>query len=105
MRVQGDISPSIIAIENYHPISGFVEVRIRENIRKIDLNYASMEQSRIAYIYDEYTFIVPNRENLYDEIENNLDEWIKSGKACEINESASGIQDMKQALKIMGVSL
>ena len=103
MRVKGNISPEILLIEPYLPLDGYVEVRLREDIKKVT---DTDQQTGIAvpmYEYDEYTFLVKNRSGLRDDIENNLSDWLITGRTLEVNESASIVQDMKAALEILGV--
>lgn len=53
--------------------------------------------------YDEYTFLLKDREGLREDIEGNLSDWLITGRTLEVNESASIVQDMKTALEILGV--
>lgn len=102
MRVIGDISPNVVSVEAYLPLDGYAEVRLRENIKEV--TKIKNEESVIRFEYDEYTLIVKNKDGLQSEIENNLNDWILTGRTLEINENASIIKDMKTALDILGVS-
>jgi len=55
--------------------------------------------------YDEYTFHLKDREGLKEDIENNLSDWLITGRTLEVNEGASIVQDMREALGIVGVSV
>ena len=99
MKVNSGIEPDIISIEPYMLIDGYVEVRIRENVSSVDT------EEGLMYEYDEYVFHVPDKPGLSDEINNNLNDWLATGRSLEVNENASMIQDMKQALSILGVSM
>ena len=55
--------------------------------------------------YDEYTFVLPDREGLREDIEANMADWLATGRTLEINEGASILMDMKDALGIVGVKV
>ncbi len=38
MRVKGNVSPVTLSMESYLPLEGYVEVRLRENIKKVTSN-------------------------------------------------------------------
>lgn len=99
MRVNSGIEPDIISIEPYMPIAGYVEVRLRENVSSFD------KEEGLMYAYDEYVFHIPDKPELSNEISNNLNDWLATGRSLEVNENASMVQDMKQALSILGVSM
>lgn len=98
MRVQGGVIPEQVTVEPYPRTSGVSEVRLRENIFEVDKERGKM------YEYDEYVLHVPTTDNLKQTIESNLKDWLATGRSLEVNENASVIQDMKQALSILGVS-
>ena len=98
MRVQGNISPAILAMESYFPDPGYVEVRLRENIKEVTSTDPVTKDTFTAFEYDEYTFIVKDRVGLREDIESHLEEWIATGRTLEVNESASIVQDMKAEL-------
>ena len=95
MRVNGNGSPSTILLESFDPIQGFVELRLRENIKQLSEN---------LYEYDEYIFHIRDGEGLLEDVENNLEDWFATGRILEVNESASIILDMMEALNILGVN-
>lgn len=99
MRVNSGVEPNAVSIEPYMPIDGCVEIRIRENVLSTET------EDGLKYEYDEYVFHMPNKEGLLDEINNNLNDWLATGRTIEVNESASVIQDMRKALEIMGVGI
>lgn len=101
MRVRGDILPEAFTIETYPPKPSCVEVRLRENIKQVTETNA--QTTVILYEYDEYTLIVKEKAGLKQEIEANLSDWLATGRTLEINESASIMQDMREALNILGV--
>lgn len=105
MRVKGNVSPNVIDIENYLPIPGYVEIRLRENINEVTVVDGMTEQEIKMFEYDEYTFIVRKRDGLREDIEANMADWLVTGRTLEINESASIVQDMKSALETLGVSI
>lgn len=104
MRVRGNISPEILSVEQYLPMEGYVEVRVRENINEIEVTDEQSETTIPMFEYDEYTFLLKDREGLEKDIKNNLSDWLITGRTLEVNESASIVQDMKTALKILGVN-
>lgn len=84
-------------------MEGYVEVRVRENINEIEVTDEQSETAVPMFEYDEYTFLLKDREGLEKDIENNLSDWLITGRTLEVNESASIVQDMKTALEILGV--
>lgn len=104
MKVRGNVSPKELNIEEYRPLPGYVEVRLRENINEITIVDEMTESENTAFEYDEYTFILPEREGLREDIEANMSDWLITGRTLEVNEGASIVQDMKAALRIMGVN-
>lgn len=104
MRVIGNISPNVLNIEAYPPFPGYVEVRLRENINEVTVVDEMTEQEIKMFEYDEYTFVIRERDGLREDIEANMADWLVTGRTLEINESASIVQDMKVALEIMGVN-
>lgn len=105
MRVRGNVSPNVLDIETFTPMPGYVEVHLRENIRDIKTVDEITEQEVQMFEYDEYTFHLAEKEGLREEIEGNLNDWLITGRTLEINEGASIVQDMKEALEIVGVSV
>lgn len=104
MRVRGNISPATLTVESYLPMEGYVEVRLRENINEVTETDPQTETTTTMFEYDEYTFLLKDREGLQADIESNLNEWLITGRTLEVNESASIVQDMKAALEILGVN-
>lgn len=85
-------------------MEGYVEVRLRENINEVTETDPQTETTIIMFEYDEYTFLLKDREGLQADIESNLNDWLITGRTLEVNESASIVQDMKAALEILGVN-
>lgn len=104
MRVRGNISPVTLSVETYLPLEGYVEVRLRENIKEVTETDPQTETSVTMFEYDEYTFLLKDREGLQEDIEGNLSDWLITGRTLEVNESASIVQDMKAALEILEVN-
>lgn len=105
MRVRGNLSPNALDIEAFAPMPGYVEVRLRENVKSVTVVDEMTEAEVTMYEYDEYTFHLADKEGLREEIEANLTDWLIAGRTLEINEGASIVQDMKEALEIVGVSV
>ena len=101
MRVRGNVVPLPMTIEAYHPVLGFVEVRLRENIKTVFVIDEITEAKITMYEYDEYVFHLKDKEDLQEEIKDNMDEWLDTGRAMEVNENASDVRDMKEALGIL----
>lgn len=95
MRVKGNVSPVTLSMESYLPLAGHVEVRIRENIKEVTDIDPQTETSVTMFEYDEYVFHIKQRDGLQQEIENNLADWIQTGRALEVNDRASTVQDLK----------
>lgn len=102
MRVRGNVSPNSLTIEPFAPMPGYVEVRLRENIKSVTVVDEMTEAEVTMYEYDEYTFHLAGKEGLREEIEGNMSNWLITGRTLEINEGASIVQDMKEALEIVG---
>lgn len=101
MRVQGNISPETITVETYHPITGYAEVRLRENIKAFSAVDQTTGTEITMYEYDEYVFHLKDKEGLKEEIEANMSDWLATGRSMEVNDNASELQDMKEALGIL----
>ena len=104
MRVRGNVSPDVLNIEPYRPVPGYVEVRLRDNINEVTVVDEMTEEETVMFEYDEYTFVLPERENMREDIEANMTDWLITGRTLEVNEGASIVQDMKAALEILGVN-
>lgn len=81
-----------------------MEVRLRENIKEVTETDPQTETTLTLFEYDEYTFLLKDREGLQEDIESNLSDWLITGRTLEVNESASIVQDMKAALEILEVN-
>lgn len=95
MRAIGNKIPAYVTVESYGPMQGYAEVRLRENIKLTD---------DANYEYDEYVLHVKDKEGLQQEIENNLTDWLATGRTLEFNQSASAVEDMREALAILEVN-
>lgn len=89
MRVKGNVSPNVLDIESYRPMPGYVEARLRENINEVTVVDEMTEQEIKMFEYDEYTFIVREREGLREDIEANMEDWLTTGRTLEINTRAT----------------
>lgn len=104
MRVKGNISPDVLNIEPYRPMEGYVEARLRENIKAVTEVDEMTGQEIQMFEYDEYTFVLRDREGLREDMEANMNDWLVTGRTLEVNEGASIVQDMRAALEILGVN-
>lgn len=104
MRVKGNIPPKVLSMEAYDPMPGHVEVRLRENIKEITLADATAQTKGSLYEYDEYVFHLKEKQGLRQEIEANMGDWLATGRMLEMNERASAVQDMREALGMLGVA-
>lgn len=102
MRVKGNIFPDTLIIEPYHPMPGYMEVRLRENVKEITETDSITGQEYTMFEYDEYTLHVKEKEGLYEEITANMDEWLITGRTLEVNAGASIVRDMEDALTLLG---
>lgn len=89
MRVRGNVSPNVLDIEPYAPTLGYVEVRLRENINEISVTDEMSETPITMYEYDEYTFVLREKETLQTEIEANMDDWLITGRTLEVDPMAT----------------
>lgn len=89
MRVKGNIKPDVLSIEEYAPIEGKVELRVRENISEFTETDSRTEEAITGYQYDEYAFIIDNEKGLEKKVKADLDNWIATGRALEVSPMAS----------------
>ena len=102
MRVEGNAIPAAVRVENYMPLPGYVEVRLVENVTGKAATSSETGEETTLYEYDEYTLHVKDRDGLRDEIEANLADWLTTGRTLEVNEGASIVRDMQDALRALG---
>lgn len=105
MRVKGSIKPDVVDVTVFEPIPGKAEVKIRENIVPFTDADPVTGEDVTGFEYDEYTFILDDAIGLGKTIKDNLGDWLATGRTLEINEGASTLRDMKDALKIVGVQV
>ena len=105
MRVRGNSLPDVVDVTAYEPIPGKAEVRVRENITPFSEKDPETGETESGYEYDEYKFVMDDAIGLSATIKKNLSDWLATARTLEINESASTLMDMKDALKIVGVQL
>jgi len=89
MRVNGNISPDVLSIENYEPIPGKVEVKLRENINEVEKTDEMTGETITLYEYDEYSFILDNEKNLKKKIQNHIEDWLTTGRTLEVAPNAT----------------
>lgn len=89
MRVNGNVSPDVLSIENYEAIPGKVEVKIRENISEIEKTDEMTGEVINLFEYDEYIFILDNEKGLKKKIQNNLENWLITGRTLEVAPQAT----------------
>lgn len=86
MRIQGNVYPENITVESYLPVTGMVEVRLRENVNPL---------SNALYEYDEYIMLMKDRPGLKADITANLSDWLATLRTLEVNENASAFMAVK----------
>lgn len=96
MRVRGDAYPENICVETYLPIPGMAEIRLRENVKEVSVTDGVTEQAATMYEYDEYVFLLKDREGLQEDIEANMADWLVTGRTLEVNENASMVADQRR---------
>ena len=96
MRVKGNVSPATLSIEPYLPKEGYVEIRLRENIREVAQTDMQTNTTTTMFEYDEYTFYLNAREGLREDIESRLNDWLITGRTLEVDTRASAMRDAKQ---------
>lgn len=89
MKVKGNVSPNVLDIEAFSPMPGYVEVRLRENIKSLTEVDEMTEAEITMYEYDEYTFHLKEKESLQEEIEANMDDWLTTGRTLEVDPMAT----------------
>lgn len=86
MRITCKEEPQAITIRQYSPTNNCVEVQLCENISKDEENF----------ICDCYVFTVQSKDNLEEEIKNNLQDWIQAARYSETGENASILRIAKE---------
>lgn len=89
MRVKGNVAPTVLSIEDYEPIEGKVEVRLRENIEEVETEDTMTGETVTGYEYDEYVFILDNIKGLKKAIEADIDNWLTTGRTLEVAPNAT----------------
>ena len=89
MRVQGNFYPETVTVEAYLPIPGMVEGRLRENVVQV---------ADHLYQYDEYTVLLPSREGMEKDINDNLQDWLVTLRTLEVNQNASIVADQRREI-------
>ena len=92
MKIQGNVYPETVTVEAYLSVPDMVEVRLRENVKRL---------SETMYEYDEYVTLMKDRPGLKEEIAANLSDWLVTLRTLEINENASILRDMREALALL----
>lgn len=77
MIVRGNVKPEIYRIEFYPPDKSKAIVFLRENIKKVK------ENDIVFYEYDEYQVITKITDNLDHDVNENIEEWFKTGRCLE----------------------
>lgn len=103
MRVKGNLEPQSVTVESCFGEVNMANVRLRTNIQQVTKIDPQTEQEITLYEYDEFILKVKNYDGLQHDIEENFNDWVATGRVLEINESASAVVEMKEALKILGV--
>lgn len=107
MKVIGNLSPQPIQLEfNFANKNDerLVKVWLRENIVEKEVEDKQGNKTTL-FEYDEYTMKVEYYDGLQHDIEEHLDEWLNTGRIVEFNENASEVQEMKEALRVLGVEV
>lgn len=89
MRVRGNVSPVVLSVEDYAPVEGKAEVRLRENIEEVEFKDSASEETVTGYEYDEYTFILDKVDDLKKTIEADIDNWLTTGRTLEVAPNAT----------------
>ena len=94
MKVIGNVSPNPVSVEQ-NLANNLVEIRLRENVRKISEEGLKSDEQIEMYQYDEYVLHIPNREGLKEDIESDLQDWLMTGRKLEYNPIASAVKDLE----------
>lgn len=99
-RTYSDIKPekkfSIENVENGKcTVLFFDDIKEEQNISNLENEEVSNKK---VYSYDTYSIEIPYRENLAEVIENDLNNWLKSAKEKDYNETAAYIRKERDAL-------
>ena len=89
MRVRGDSKPNVVDMTAHEPIPGKVEVRVRENIVPYSEKDPETGELEHGYEYDEYRFIMDDAIGLATTIQNNIEDWLLTGRPSEVAPNAS----------------
>lgn len=89
MRVKGNAEPKAVSVTIYEPLPGKAEVRVRENVVPFEETDPMTETTVSGYEYDEYKFLVDNVIGLEQIIENDLEDWLVTGRTLEVSPNAT----------------
>lgn len=92
MRVKGDAAPNAYSINDHPTKSDYAIVKLCENAEQ----YTEEETS--GWVYDEYALVIPNREDLADDIETNYSAWITRAKNVEYDRMAETVRSVRDKL-------
>lgn len=96
MRVQGNVYPETVTVETYLPEPGMSEARLRENVMQLTEN---------LYEYDEYITHLKSHPGLKEDIESNLQDWMITLRALEVNKNASIVADQRRDINAYEAAL
>ncbi|MCH4240018.1 MAG: phage tail assembly chaperone [Oscillospiraceae bacterium] len=91
MKVNGSISPPALSFE--HRFDGMAEMRFRENITS-----EKDENGNTIFTYDEYLLVMPDRDGLKKNVQDNIVVWLAYAKAAEIEQLAADVRVQRDKL-------
>ena len=83
MKAKSNKSPSTAVFEK---VNGTLRVRLCENIVECE------RLGETIYEYDEYVFVLKDREGLREDIESNLERWLATAEARERKNLANTVR-------------
>lgn len=63
-----------------------------------DLEETTDEKPSVVFIFDSYSLVVPNREGLVDDVNNNPDKWLELAKNAEKEKLAAEVRAKRNKL-------
>ena len=92
MRVTGSIQPEQLRLEPDPQKEGFYLIRLTENVK------ARNDAEGAGYEYDEYVMSVKYYDGIQHDIQENIEEWLATGRSLECSENASTVCDMRETI-------
>lgn len=83
MKITSVVMPTVPFDISLPDENGKVVIRLRENVSSVDIPEQDGKEAHKEWSWDEYVLVRTGRENLAEDIENNLDAWMSYGREAD----------------------